>query len=72
MYIYLNYIYFYIENVINTNFLNIEDPFLFHRVSHQIYKAKLKNELTPSRKKTQFFSYYITFLLSSKLSDLRP
>ena len=41
-------------------------------MSYQIYKAKLKNELTPSRKKTQFFSYYIIFLLSSKLSDLRP
>ena len=35
-------------------------------------KAKLKNELTPSRKKTQFLSYYIIFLLSSKLSDLHP
>ena len=37
-----------------------------------IYKAKLKNEVTPSRKKTQFFSYYIIFLLSSNLSDLGP
>ena len=26
-----------------------------HRVSYQIYKAKLKNELTPNRKKTQLF-----------------
>ena len=30
-----------------------------------MYKAKLKNELTPSGKETQFFSYYITFLLYS-------
>ena len=37
-----------------------------------IYKAKLKNELTPSRKKTQFCSYYIIFLLSSKFLYLRP
>ena len=37
-----------------------------------MYKAKTKNELTPSRKKTELFSYYIMFLLSSKLSDLRP
>ena len=43
-----------------------------HRVSYQIYKAKLNNELTPSRKKKQFFSYYIIFPLSSKLSELRP
>ena len=41
-------------------------------VSYQIYKAKLKNELAPSRKKTQFFSFYIIFPLSSKFSDLRP
>ena len=41
-------------------------------VSSQIYKAKLKNELAPSRKKTQCFSYYIIFRLSSKLSGLRP
>ena len=37
-----------------------------------MFKAKLKKELTPSRKKTQFFSYYIIFFLSSKLLDLRP
>ena len=36
-----------------------------------IYK-KLKTELKPSRKKTQFFSYYVIFLCSSKLLDLRP
>ena len=40
--------------------------------TYQIYKAKLKNKLTPSRKNTQSFSYCIIFLLSSKLSDLRP
>ena len=39
--------------------------------TYQIYKAKLKNKLTPSRKK-KFSSYYIVFRLSSKLSDLRP
>ena len=37
-----------------------------------IYKAKLKNLLTPSRKITQFFSFYIIFLISFKLSELRP
>ena len=41
-------------------------------MSYQTDKAKLKNELTPSGKKTQFFSYYIIFLLSSKLLDWRP
>ena len=30
-----------------------------------MYKAKPKNEPTPSRKKTQLFSYNIIFLLSS-------
>ena len=29
------------------------------------------DELTPYREKTQFFSYYIIFLLSTNLSDLR-
>ena len=42
-----------------------------HSVSYQIYKAKLKNEQSPSQKKRQFFNYYIIFLLSSKLPDLR-
>ena len=28
-----------------------------------MYKAKLKNELTPSRKETEFFSYYIMLFL---------
>ena len=37
-----------------------------------IYKAKLKNELTPSRKENSFLSYYIIFLISSKFLDLRP
>ena len=37
-----------------------------------IYKVKLNNELTLSRKKTQFCSYYIIFLLSSKFLYLRP
>ena len=46
--------------------------FKSHRVSYQIFKAKLKIELTPSQKRTQIFSYYIIFLLSSKLLDLRP
>ena len=32
-----------------------------HTHTH-IYKAKLKNELTPSRKKTEFFSYYIIYI----------
>ena len=41
-------------------------------MSYQIYTAKLKNELTASRKKTQCFSYVIIFFLSSKRSDLRP
>ena len=40
-------------------------------MSHRIYKAKLKNELTTSRKKTRSLSYYVIFLLSSKLSDSR-
>ena len=37
-----------------------------------IQEAKLKSGLTPSRRKTHFFSCYIIFLLSSKLSGLRP
>ena len=43
--------------------------FFFLYIYIYIYKAKLKNELTPSWKTTQFSSYYIIFLLSSKLSD---
>ena len=35
------------------------------------HNAKLKNELTPSRKKIVFWLLHY-FLLSSKLSDLRP
>ena len=47
---------------------------MIHGVSYQtyqIYKAKIKNE-HQVEKKTQFFSYYIISLLSSKLSDSRP
>ena len=42
--IYIIYIYTYIYYCIKR----------IHRVSYQIYKAKLKNELTPSRNKTLF------------------
>ena len=55
-------VFFCIKNIINTKSVSIDDPFLLNK----------KDELTPSRKKTQFFSYYTIFLLSSKLSDLRP
>ena len=37
-----------------------------------IYIYELKNEPIRSRKKTQLFSYYFIFLLSSKLLDLHP
>ena len=66
----------YTKNVISTKFLSINDPFCWIkcicRVLCQIYKAKLINKLTPSWKKTKFFSYCIIFLLSSRVSDLRP
>ena len=66
VYVYIKYIYIYlyfcIKILINTNCLRIDDPFLLkkkkiHRVSYQIYqiyKAKLKHELTPSQKKSFF------------------
>ena len=43
---------YYTKNIISTKFLSIDDSFLLKkficRVSYQIYKAKLINELTPS------------------------
>ena len=41
-------LYFCVKNVITTNYNSTDHPF-FHRVSYQIYKAKLKSELIPSR-----------------------
>ena len=73
------YTYFCIKNVININCRQHQVSTIhfywikrIYRASYQIYKAKLKNEPTPLCKKTQFFSYYIIFFLSSKLFDLRP
>ena len=39
-------------------------PSLLSRVPYPLHKVKSKNQLTPSRKKTHCFSYYIMFLLS--------
>ena len=39
-------------------------PSLLSRVAYPLHKVKSKNQLTPSRKKTHCFSYYIMFPLS--------
>ena len=68
MYIYIIYmciyiyIYFCRKNVINTNCISIDDPFLLNKkkwVSYQIYKAKPKNEETPSSLVTTLSFFFL-------------
>ena len=51
---------------------NFTDIYILYILYIIYMNKKLKTELRPSRKKTQFFSNYIIFLCSSKLLDLRP
>ena len=58
-------------SVISLLLFFLDTIILLYNIYIYIERVKLKTELTPSGKKTQLFSYFIIFLLSSNLSDLR-